>query len=336
MEGKWRRIARGSQGARRELVANERPTSNEASRARDEPGPSRFFDRTLVTTAEKPLSIGPLLAIGLVLAAKLGLISLFTVLIAIRAGRGGDWEHAAEILTSDPFTLAAVQGVVFGGTLLVGLLLTAQDVRVRDALHLTRPRVTQVIAGVVAGVALALVLSEVDNVLREFRPMTEAELAGRARLLGDPSITHRVGLFLAIAVVAPITEETLFRGLLLFGLATTRTPAKALVLTSVLFGLAHVNVTLDADWPTLVVTTLAALYLGGIALGGRSITPAVVIHATHNSIALIHPSSLRVEGLNVLGERVYHLPPMLVSASVAALFLAALFFRKPQRTTPRP
>jgi uncharacterized protein len=279
--------------------------------------------------------MGPLLAVGLVLAAKLGLLSLFILLVGIRAGRGGDLERAAEALTSDPFTLAAVQGVVFGGTLLVGLLLTAQDVRVRDALRLTRPSLAHVLAAVVAGVALALVLSEVDNLLREFRPMTEAELAGRERLLGETALTHRLGLFLAIAVVAPLTEEALFRGLLMNGLATTRGPAVALTLTSLLFGLAHVDLSLQMDWPTLVVTTLAALYLGGIALGARSITPAIVIHGAHNSVALIHPSALRIEGLNVVGEEVYHLPPTLVAASIVALFLAALFFRSPQGSTSR-
>jgi membrane protease YdiL (CAAX protease family) len=277
--------------------------------------------------------MGPLLATGLVLAAKLGLFMLFTVLVAIRAG-GGDWAHAAEVITGDPFTLAAVQGVVFGGTLLLGLLLTAHDRGLRETLHLTRPRIAHVLAAVVAGVSLALVLSEVDNVLREIRPMTDDELAARQRLLGDTSVTHRVGLFLAIAVVAPLTEEALFRGLILFGLRSTRPPVAALAWTSALFGLAHLGIG-PLDWPTFVVTTLAAVYLGGIALGARSITPAIVMHATHNSVALIHPSSLRVEGLNVLGERVYHLPPTLVSASLVALVLAALFFRKPERASSR-
>src|SRR5690606_37757793 len=101
---------------------------------------------------------------------------------------------AAQALTSDPYTLAAVQGVVFGGVLLAGLLLTAREARVRDVLALRRPKVGHVVAAVVAGVALALVLSEVDNVLRELRPMTEAEVEGRMRLLGDTSLVHRVGL----------------------------------------------------------------------------------------------------------------------------------------------
>lgn len=277
--------------------------------------------------------MGPLLAIGLILAAKLGLVALFVLLLTLRAGRGGDVERAAEALLGDPFTLAAVQAVVFGGALLMGLLLTARDVRVRDALRLTRPSLGQLLAAVVAGLALAAALSEVDNLLREIRPMTEAELEGRARLLGDTAILHRLGLVLAIVVVAPLTEEALFRGLVQNGLEKTRGPAFALGLTSLLFGISHVDIGLAMDWPTLVVTALAAAYLGAIALVARSITPCIVIHASHNAVALVHPDELRIEGLNVLGEGVYHLPPVVVAASAAALLLAAIYFRSPHRTT---
>ena len=265
----------------------------------------------------------------LVFAAKLGLFFLLVTLVNLRAGRGGDLERAAEAVTSDPYTLAAVQGVAFGGVLLFGLLLVARDMPVREALRLRRPRVGHVLAAVVTGVALALALSELDNVLREFRPLTELELEGRVRLLGDPSITHRIGLAIAIAVVAPLTEEALFRGLILGGLTSTRGPTRALVVTSVLFGLAHVSFGADLDWPTFVVTGAAGFYLGAIALASGSITPAILIHATHNAVALLHPSELRVEGLNVLDDRVHHLPPQLVAASIAALVLAALFFRSP-------
>ena len=279
--------------------------------------------------------MGPLLAVGLVLATKIGLVSLFILLVSIRAGRGGDAQRAAEAIASEPFTLAAVQGVVFGGALLAGLLVTARHLRVRDALRLTRPKLGHVLAALVAGIALAFALSEVDNVLREIRPMSEAELEGRARLLGDPSLAHRLGLMLAIAVVAPLTEEALFRGLLLRGLTTARGPVAALVLTRLLFGLSHVELSPRMDWPTLVVTALAAVYLGAITLFAGSITPAILIHAAHNAVALVHPGTLRVEGLNVLDGDVYHLPPTLVAASLTALVLAALFFRSPRRGTPR-
>ena len=87
--------------------------------------------------------------------------------------------------------------------------------------------------------------------------------------------------FVVIAVVAPIVEETLYRGL---GYAAVRSAAgapAAVLVTGLAFGLSHGLVV------ALPVLTLFGVILAALRWGTESIYPPIALHAIFNAAALI-------------------------------------------------
>ena len=86
----------------------------------------------------------------------------------------------------------------------------------------------------------AMVLSsEADNVLRRVVPMP-ADWQEMFKSLASIG-THPVLGFLLLAGVAPLTEEILFRGMILRGFKSRFTPAKAILACGFLFACLHMN-----------------------------------------------------------------------------------------------
>jgi uncharacterized protein len=86
----------------------------------------------------------------------------------------------------------------------------------------------------------------------------------------------------ALAMVAGISEETLFRGVLQAGLGRLLSPAGGLLVASGLFGLAHF-----ASRTYAAVAALMGLYLGLLFLIQRSLVAPVVTHAVYDLAALL-------------------------------------------------
>jgi membrane protease YdiL (CAAX protease family) len=119
-------------------------------------------------------------------------------------------------------------------------------------------------------------------------------------LLGDPDVSEPVeelvdsakglrivGLLAFVSVGAPVVEELFFRGLLLRGLQRRFSVAVAIVLSGVLFGLAHLQA-LDAGALVLVIVSLAFLgfFLAGLAVRTGRLGPAIVTHAAFNAMSV--------------------------------------------------
>lgn len=99
-------------------------------------------------------------------------------------------------------------------------------------------------------------------------------------------------LFIALPLVGlfvPLVEETFFRGFLLAGLRNKMGPIAALALSSAIFALFHIH-------PGLYVPTFVlGVAIGWVYLRTGSVWPSVVLHAVHNSTALILTTYLDVE-----------------------------------------
>lgn len=85
----------------------------------------------------------------------------------------------------------------------------------------------------------------------------------------------------AIALAAGVGEELLFRGVVQAGLAGVSGPVVALVVASLLFGLAH------ALTPAyFVLATCMGLYLGGVYLATGNLLVVILVHFFYDWIAL--------------------------------------------------
>ena len=83
--------------------------------------------------------------------------------------------------------------------------------------------------------------------------------------------------FFIIAIVAPIFEELIFRGIILDGLLKRYTPITAIVVSSILFGIVHLN-------PWQFITGLAiGFFSGWVYYKTRSVLPSIIIHVSSNA-----------------------------------------------------
>jgi membrane protease YdiL (CAAX protease family) len=154
-------------------------------------------------------------------------------------------------------------------------------------------------------------LAEVGNLVQELWPISFDEVARRHRLVHPTTWSGGVSVLLAIVLVAPVTEELLFRGWLLQDLKAQYGTAPALLLSSVLFGLVH----LEAS--AMIYATLAGLVLGSVALRTRSTLGSIAMHAGVNALPILLPTTLvRIEGFNTLDQSVEHISPWLLLLSL--------------------
>lgn len=140
------------------------------------------------------------------------------------------------------------------------------------------PRPRAVAGAILVGLSAWAVL----GVLAEWflRPPRELEEALRRMVSADSG--RSAVLTLALMSLTPaICEETLFRGAILRGLGTRLKPAAALVVTSLLFGLAHFD-----PW-RLLPTSILGLLFGWLTLASGSIVPAMIAHLLNNGSLIV-------------------------------------------------
>lgn len=96
----------------------------------------------------------------------------------------------------------------------------------------------------------------------------------------------RILLALVVVCVAPVVEETLFRGVLLSGLMRHMRAGWAIAISAIIFGAVHLPDFKFAWFPVPALALLGAL-LAWIRLRSRSLWPSIMMHATNNLVAVI-------------------------------------------------
>ena len=95
---------------------------------------------------------------------------------------------------------------------------------------------------------------------------------------GDYGLT---GVFLKVAVVAPIVEELIFRGLIFNGFRKNYNGFVAVFMSALLFSLFHLN-----PWQ-MPATFVLGLLLGWLMLRTNNILVAIIGHSINNSLVLL-------------------------------------------------
>ncbi len=85
-------------------------------------------------------------------------------------------------------------------------------------------------------------------------------------------------ILLVFAVAPAVLEELAYRGFILSGFQSMRNKWHAILLTSLLFGVAHSVI------QQTFITSVAGVILGIIAVQTRSLIPCILFHATHNGL----------------------------------------------------
>jgi membrane protease YdiL (CAAX protease family) len=114
-------------------------------------------------------------------------------------------------------------------------------------------------------------------------------------------------LAISALIVAPVFEEILMRGIVLKAFLRRYSPAMAIFLSALFFGLFHMN------GPQFVNAFLIGLFLGFVYYSTQSLILCIAIHATNNSIAFLYDSD----------KHAPRFPAFLIGVS---LFVAGLWY----------
>ena len=219
-----------------------------------------------------------------------GLCVLFAVIqaaifLAIRQSTGLKLEELRW------FHLAVINGIPGGIVLAVGAYLNGFSLH--DMLMDRLPDAGGILSTVVAVLGIMILSSELNNILMKYLPFTmDDQVQLIERLLNEDLI----GVIITVGVVAPIVEELLFRGVILDGLSLYYRMSTAVLASSILFGLVHLNPVVS------IGTFLLALFLAWLRISTGSLMLCVISHSVFNITPFILKKMLHseVQGLTSL------------------------------------
>lgn len=87
--------------------------------------------------------------------------------------------------------------------------------------------------------------------------------------------------FISIVIAAPILEELIFRGIILNGLLQRYSPVKSIILSSILFGIVHLN-----PWQ-FISAFIIGIFSGWVYYKTRKLSLSILIHFINNLAAFI-------------------------------------------------
>ena len=95
--------------------------------------------------------------------------------------------------------------------------------------------------------------------------------------------------FIAIVIAAPVIEELIFRGIILNGLLRRYSPVRSIILSSILFGIVHLN-----PWQ-FVSALIIGIFSGWVYYRTRKLSLSILIHLVNNLVAFVGMYFMDVE-----------------------------------------
>ena len=171
--------------------------------------------------------------------------------------------------------------VILTPALLMTTMLTRSPAK---TLLLKLPSATTVAAALALAVAIHPLASLVQSVVTKVYPVNPQVAQQLADMLsGEVPLWL---LLLIMAIVPAICEELAFRGFVLSGLRHLGHKWRAIILTSIFFGVTH------PVFQQSLVASILGLVLGFLAVQSGSIVPCMVFHLVHNSLAVLVPQQI--------------------------------------------
>ena len=172
------------------------------------------------------------------------------------------------------FTQFVISVISFGLAISIGLQAGRLSLKEVMALRPVHNGVWLPLIILLAG--LTIVLSEIDNALRSVWPMPESLVEAFLQLRAN-----WIAFILLGVLLAPITEELLFRGLILRGLLQHYSVNRAVVLSALLFAMVHLS-----PWQ-FTGAFVFGLLSGFLYFRTGSLIPSLGAHALLNGYGIV-------------------------------------------------
>ena len=232
-------------------------------------------------------------------------------------------------VSSNVGCLGLAQLVGLGVPALVVLRLTTPP-RPWFALHEAFASVpgVQLVCAFFAGISLQLPMCEIAQLVSQAFPSLAPSAADEARMMSLLSLNssyRAIAIPLALVVIAPLTEELLFRHLVQRSFLAHAPSIVVLPIVAMLFAAFHL------DPHAFFSIAVAGLALGALAHRHQSIRISLAMHSGVNLVpVLVQPAWLAIPGLNsgTVGEHV-PLVWLLPSALLCVIFFALALQARP-------
>jgi len=203
-----------------------------------------------------------------------------------------------------------------GVVVLLGLAATSENPR--NVLALRKPPWAVFPWIALSSLCLALLTAELNTWIDEVLPMPPQVQDLFRRVLEYHNAAQLAGVVFFLILVAPVTEELMFRGLFLHRLAAGYGRRRAILGSALCFGIFHI-----LPWQA-VGAALVGIYLGWLVTRTRSLFTSIAAHAIFNLVPVVATAAeerlpmLRGLGVSPDAQR-FHLPPSVLLGSVLAL-----------------
>lgn len=173
--------------------------------------------------------------------------------------------------------------------LLLGLFLRHHKVSFRSLGWNRWPKWSDVGLAALAFVAYFIVLTIVLGIVTSLIPEINTSQKQQLGFTNAAGTGQLILTYLSLAVLPPIVEETVFRGFLYGSLRKTLTFIQAMLATSVLFGIAHLELGAGAPplWTAATDVFILSLALVTLRVRTGSLWASVFLHCLKNTIAFL-------------------------------------------------
>ncbi len=215
--------------------------------------------------------------------------------------------------------------------LLPMLMMTFWKVSVKQALSFKVPSVRHLFSAILLGLCMWVPAHELNLIQYQLLGMPQAFAEQAESMAATLQALPLGGVILIIAIIPAVSEELLFRGFLMGGLSSSARKWTAIIASAAIFGVFHFLLF------KFIVTATLGILLGYLCWQSRSIWPAIIAHALHNSVAVISiVSPTTFERMGIKLEDGAHLPWTVLligcGAVVTGLILANRRSPSPQQS----
>ena len=177
------------------------------------------------------------------------------------------------------YMLISQIGFILLPVLLAGWIFTTS---VRKTFLLRLPSFSMVAAGVLLAVCLHPYALLLRGIIQRTIPMSEDLERQLQAMLGGAVDLPIWAIFALFALLPAVCEEFACRGFILSGMRHLGHKWAAIVIAAIFFGLMH------GILQQSIPATIIGVLIGLVAVQARSLWPAVIFHATHNSLVFAH------------------------------------------------
>ncbi len=210
------------------------------------------------------------------------------------------------------------------------LIMAFWKVGVKHALSFRVPSIRHLSAAILLGLCMWVPAHELNLIQFQLLGMPQAVAAQAESIAATLQALPIVGVILLIAIIPAVCEELLFRGFLMGGLSGAARKWPAILASAAIFGVFHFLIF------KFIVTATLGVMLGYLCWQSRSIWPAIIAHALHNSLAVISVvSPTTFERLGIRLEDGAHLPWTVLFIGCGAVVMGFVMVGKRSPSQPQ-